>query len=226
VGELERLLITGVISAAVALLVSWLNRRNSVTQEQFKSDLTHEQERTKGVIRAQIEGGLQEAKAFTERNLEVMRHELKREAFVHEVKFKRLYDKVAEVVEQTFGLLSKTYRSGTQATDLGSTGGSKEQEYFTSFQSDVRELRDFVFANRLFLPAFLYQRVTAFADRLQTTASKFHPTGQQEGQIELLSERFQEAMKALSTEITPTYDTLCNEIQEYIGLEDEDSKRK
>ena len=46
--DFEKLVIGGIISALVAWPVSLLSRRNAVTQEQLKSDLIHEQERTKG----------------------------------------------------------------------------------------------------------------------------------------------------------------------------------
>ena len=89
-----------------------------------------DEEHVKEIVRAEIDEGLVRIKA-----------QLDAEATVHEIKFRKLYDKVSTVIETTFRLLTKTYRSGSYATDVGSTGDRQTaQDVLGSFRKDLGAL--------------------------------------------------------------------------------------
>src|SRR5260370_5198585 len=97
------LLLSIVTPAGVAWLVSILTAKHRLREELAR-----------GMIRAEIEEGLAKIKADFDQKQEKLRHDLHREAVVHEIKFRKLYDKVSTVVTVTFRLLTKTYLSGME----------------------------------------------------------------------------------------------------------------
>ncbi len=221
--DLDKLLLSGAISAAVALLVTWLRGRNAVTQEQLKSDLMHEQERTKGTIRAEIEEGLQQTKAEADQKLEALRHDLKREALVHEVKFRKLYDRVATVIDEIFSKLTTTYKYGmTLVAELEPAGDESKEEKYRRFANAFNDLHSYILHNRIYLPGRIHRVINPFMDKLKETAIVFRRGFQQQARnLPVNGDYWGRANDAFTNTIMPLYERLCGELQAFIGLEEE-----
>jgi hypothetical protein len=166
---------------------------------------------------------LQQAKAEADQKLEALRHDLKREAVVHEVKFRKLYDRVATVIDDIFSKLTTAYKSGmTLVAEFEREGDEPKDEKYRKFAGAFNDLHDYIFHNRIYLPSRIHRVINPFMDQLKETAVVFRRGLQQRASnIPTNGDYWGRANDAFTNTIMPFYERLCEELQAFIGLEEE-----
>lgn len=202
-----------IVSGVFAVYNAWKTRTANEQLEKFKSEANLELEKFKGLVRSEIDQTLQNERIGADRRLEALRHDLRREATVHEIKFRKLYDSVAMVITGTFRRAARAKWSGLAALQAHQEGHADMKEIFTCFAKDFNELHRYIFHTRIFLPHNVHAVINEFMEPLRKAAFKFR------GIIHTPGEGFwNEAVPEFTQVIMPLYEKLCLEIQEFIGV--------
>ncbi|WP_157835251.1 hypothetical protein [Xanthomonas sp. SHU 199] len=123
-----QLVLSGALSLALSGALFWLLR--SWISERLKSAIKHEYDEKLESHKAQLQA---QAAVETER----LRSQLSIQATEHAVRFQRLHEKRAEVVEQLYSLLTEAYRkASTFASPVELNGGpGKDEQYIEAHNS-------------------------------------------------------------------------------------------
>jgi hypothetical protein len=197
-------------SGVVAYLVSRWTTRANIETEEFK-----------GLVRAEIEPELIRIKADFDQKQDALRHDLQRAAVVHEIKFRKLYDRVSTVVEDTFKHISDAYRrGGLLVEDLEWEGAPDKKKRYEDFRQAFDFVVAYVFENRIFLPKMLHDAVNRFMDPLRENATKFRTGWKKQERGGGGDDFWGEASDHFRKTIMPLYEELCTAMQVFIGLEE------
>jgi hypothetical protein len=167
---------------------------------------------------------VEQAKGLIQEGLARMKAQLDREAKVHEIKFRKLYDNMSTVITNTYRLLTRAYESGAEFIAPAST--LSQEDRANKFAEDFKKLGLYVSRNRIFLPKRLHDVVIEFLQPLRATALEFqfgllygHPPSTQPTP-QKMAEHYSKANTAFQETIVPLYNRLCAEMQTFLGLEE------
>ncbi|WP_150411263.1 hypothetical protein [Xanthomonas sontii] len=139
-----QLVLSGALSLALSGALFWLLR--SWISERLKSAIKHEYDEKLESHKAQLQA---QAAVETER----LRSQLSIQATEHAVRFQRLHEKRAEVVEQLYSLLTEAYRkASTFASPVELTGGPGKDEQYIEAHNSLFDFFQYFDRNRIYLP--------------------------------------------------------------------------
>ncbi len=191
-----------------------LKANNDLDLEGFKADL-------KAVSDRELESHKAALKATSDKELEVLRSRMSIQLLEHEVRFRRLHDKVAETIAETFTRLTKTYDSVARYVSPVDLAGQPDKDgKLVILGEHYNEFSNYLSDNRLFLPRHLYKTVLEFRNKLYDVSMSFKwgLQGQKAGRAGDV--RFwTEADTTFKEEITPLYDKIHIEFQSILGFE-------
>jgi hypothetical protein len=145
----EKVVLGGCIAFASAVVAGGISVYNALRGRGWNEDL----EKLKAELRGIVDDEVQKTK-----------YKLEQERLVHEVKFRAIYQKAGEIVEEAFRLVNDTYRKAMKFTAEFSTGddGKSREENHESFRQSFNALQRYVEDRRIFFPTTMYQAITDF----------------------------------------------------------------
>lgn len=143
--------------------------------------------------------------------------ELKRQVLEHEVTFRRVDEKVADVLSETYERLYCLYECTTRYVNIGVDNVVKRRE---DTETANQRFCEFFFPKRLYIPQSLYERTNKFYRRLADVVFEFSLQMKAEQHGLAREGYWQEqvnALKALSDELFPG---IVAEFQKRLGVKD------
>ena len=144
------------------------------------------------------------------------------ERLEHEVRFRKLHDKVSDTIGETFARLSRVYTNTAQFISiLGSTEDPEREKQLESLSKSFDEFNAFVGDNRLFIPRSLLQTLDEFRHKVYTIAIQFKTNYKQEraGRLPDHAEGFWSKADAdFKNQVVPLFEKIYAEAQEDTGL--------
>ena len=200
----ELVTILGGTVAAVAA-VAWLAR--SLATHLLSKDL----ERHKAALQAQ-----------SVLELEKLRAELTRRTLEHEVRFRRVDEKVAEVLAELYRRLLRLYEAVSKyvkIVELSSEPSKEEKLKIVTEAND--EFWESLLPNRVYVPPKLYGRVQSIARKLGDIADEMtHALERDRRGTSGCDDGWLEAYHAVEKEVSPLFKEIVQEVQKRLGVED------
>lgn len=162
-------------------------------------------------------------KRRVEQDLERFKSDLQRLAIEHEVRFRRVDEKVAERLSEVYGrlqVLFENVHSYVQVieTDLEPT----KDEKFEAVKQGGTEFIRYIVANRLYVPPTLYLRSKRLGHELLTIAGKLHRGLEREKRkFDPDRDPYGDALEAIDGEVNALFNDLVAAFQKKIGVVDE-----
>src|SRR5262249_18707353 len=95
-----------------------------------------------------------------------------------------------------------------------------KSERYKAFATAFNKLASHILSNRLYLPNRLHEVISAFLDPLRQVASDFNLSNQQHESGQTAGvDYWVKADSAFREPIMPSYEKLCHEIQDFIGMD-------
>ena len=165
-----------------------------------------------------------ELKANSDKEIEHLRSDLRIHALEHEVRFRKLHEKVAEAVAEVYGRLFKLFQAVTSYVNPVDLPGQPDKEGKGKLvQAAAEEFFSYFNANRLFLPKDLSQRVHEFSDQLKKISWDFSVGlhKEQHGKISELQDldHWEKGIEGIKKVATPLFDKLHDEFQRVLGFD-------
>lgn len=157
--------------------------------------------------------------------IERLRGELTKQALEHEVRFRRVDEKVAEHLDQIYRHLFRLYESVcSYVRDLEWSSEPPKEEKLKAASEANRAFWDYFLLNRVYVPPSLFQRVRQLADKLTKISNEFTRGLRREKRGIVRDDdedHWSEALKAIEQEATPLFTAIVREVQERLGVHDE-----
>jgi hypothetical protein len=157
--------------------------------------------------------------------LESERHrmELQKAALEHEIKFRRVDEKVAETISELYERLLRLFEAVHSYVKMveWSHEPSKAEKLQATIDAN-REFNDFLFPKRLYIPKKLFVRIRDCGYKLADITSAF-ARGQKREEDGIDTEgpdHWMEAFDAVEKEVNPLFSDLVADFQKRIGVED------
>ncbi len=132
-----------------------------------KSLLTH-------FLSQNVESHKQELAAQSALELEKLRAEFARQAIEHEVRFRRVDEKVAEHLTEIYQRLFRLFENVSSLVKfLEWSSEPPKEEKLNAVAEANREFWDYFLPNRIYVPPQLYERIRAVANKLADIAKDF-----------------------------------------------------
>jgi hypothetical protein len=166
-----------------------------------------------------------ERKDASEHELEDVRPGVKKEHGEHEVRFRKVYEKEADVIEKAFSLLNKSYQD--MAKYLSPVDYAEEpdkQGRADTFAKSFEDFQECLFESRLFLPPPLFRMIVDLRDKMSKAAIEFKVGLMEEKSPHLTDasrSHWLAAHEAFTKEIRPTFERIHTEFQKVPGFRDE-----
>ncbi len=192
-------------SVAAMAAVAWLIR--SLIAHLLSKDI----ERHKAALQAQ-----------SVLELEKLRAELTKQTLEHEVRFRRVDDKVAEVLAKVYRRLFRLYEGVSKYVKIveSSSEPSKEEKLKAVTEANQRFWDSFLL-NRVYVPPHLYSRVHSLATKLTGIANDMTYALQDERQGRVAGkDGWLEAYHAVEKEVDPVFKEIVQDVQKRLGVED------
>ncbi len=180
--------------------------------EKYKAEAARRLEEYKSDVSTVIQDSLQNAK-----------YQLERERLAHEIKFKGVYTKASDVVEKLFEHLTNTYRAGRELIEFFDIQGIDKAQRNDRLSQTFAELRTFIFYNRIYLPPEVHKAVNRFIDELKGMADRFNE-GYKKHETGGDGRYWPQALQEFDLNIMKSYEQVCREMQEFVGLDTVRSK--
>ncbi len=194
-------------SGFIAWLTSKLTMRANIHTEWFK-----------GTVREAIEPRLIDLKAKWDRDLEKRRQGWQREALIHEVKFRKLYDRVSVTVARSFRLVTEAYDSGSKLISVVDNDGISKDVKAQQFVKDFNDVQKFILRNRIFLPRQLHLALEKLLNPLRDVAMEFQVMMSERNGADR-AKRWMESDQKFRATVMHRYEELCSDVQLFLGLE-------
>jgi len=156
---------------------------------------------------------------------ERLRAELTKQALEHEVRFRRVDEKVAEHLDHVYRHLFRFYESVcSYVRDVEWSCEPSKEEKLEAASKANRAFWDYFLVNRVYLPPTLFQRVRQLADKLTQITNEFTRglRREEKGFVrEDDGDHWSEALNAVEKEATPLFTAIVREVQERLGVHDE-----
>ncbi len=160
--------------------------------------------------------------------LEQLRSEFARQALEHEVRLRRVDEKVAEHLAEIYQRLFRLYEAVSSLVRIveWSDEPSKEEKLKAAAQVN-REFWDYFLPNRIYVPPKLFERIRAVADKLADVSNEFGRGLRREAKGMISHEEedhWTKAFTAIQDEANPLFKALVRDVQHRLGVEDFEPK--
>lgn len=176
-----------------------------------------------GLVRAEIEESLQKERLDADRRMEALKHELQRERITHEIKFKGVYDQVAENIANLFKLAGNVYGAGRQYFASFTLADTPKiiLERMGTYDREFRDIQLFIYGNRVFLPRSIHLALESFLNALREVDYPKSPPCPGEVNNDEYLAFWKGQREKFDRVVTTKYEEFCATIQSYIGLNDD-----
>lgn len=160
---------------------------------------------------------------------ERLRADNARQAVEHETRFRRVDEKVAERLDETYRILLKLYKSVSKLVAvLEFSGGPTKDELWKQCEAANAEFNDYFFPNRCYVPPAIYKHIKSLYDTLINIAGEFWSGLQHHRQHGAAFDKdyWWSAFQAADKEATPLFRTMVQVVQLRLGVEDTDAELK
>jgi hypothetical protein len=161
-----------------------------------------------------------ELKTSSDKEVENIRAELKNKTLEHEVKFRKLHDKVADVIADLFFLLSKYYSSVGSYVSPFDWAGETKQTKLEAVDKALKAFHEYFYDHRLFVPVKLFGQIEELHIKLHQMTNRFHlgMRQQEQGIFNKDKDHWEEGREGMM-EAMPMYEKIHAASQEIIGLQ-------
>jgi len=179
--------------------------------ERYKTDLRTAAERDIAQFKAEL-------KVDNDRELAHLRARLQQESLEHEVRFRKLHDKMSDVMAEAFTKLSKLYAAvGSYVSVLDWAGETKDDKR-TAVAAAYRDFTSYFLDHRLFFPKPLFAQLQVLCAKLHKTVMGFtHGLHRESKGIDTDTDFWEEAERRLE-ETRPLFEKLHGDFQAILGL--------
>ena len=191
--------------AIVVIAVAWVAR--SLASHVLSKDI----ERHKAALQAQ-----------SVLELEKLRAELTTRTLEHEVRFRRVDDKVAEVMARVYRRFFRLYEGVSKYVKIveSSSEPSKEDKLKAVTEAN-RQFWDSFLLNRVYVPPQLYGRIHSLATKLTGITNEMTYALQDEQRGHVGGEDgWLKAYHAVEKEVDPVFREIVQDVQKRLGVED------
>lgn len=198
---------------ASAGLITWLAKQ--VISRYF--DRKAEEHRQK------LEMDLESFKATTAKWLETFKQDLRIEELEHEIRFRRVDEKVAEHLAEVYGRLYRLYEAVHAYLNIAAVAEDAERR--EAVDRSIDELYEHLMPNRLYVPPLLYKQVRDCARKLKGVAKNYTKfldldvTDEERFDREFET-RWAKSYNALDDIVDPLFTAIVAEIQHRLGVTD------
>lgn len=200
----ELSIIIGGTTAAV-FAIAWLAK--SLTAHLLSKDITSH----KAALDAQYRLEIERLKA-----------ELTKKTLEHEIKYRRVDEKVAEVLEEVYRLLIQFYGSVQDYVSFFELSeGPTKSEILDIVCERCKEFGDNFVLNKIHIPPNLFESIKKFSDKLAEIAENFSD-GREKEEKGIPSEtgHWSQAFHALKDEAKPLFNKIVQDVQHRLGVHD------
>jgi hypothetical protein len=160
--------------------------------------------------------------------LEKLRAEFARQALEHEVRFRRVDDKVAEHLAEVYQRLFRLFEKVSSLVRIleWSNEPSKEEK-LNAAGAATQEFWNYFLPNRIYIPPKLYERVRELANKLVGIANDFGRGLRREArgaESDETEDHWSKAFNAIEKEASPLFTALVRDVQSRLGVEDQDDQ--
>jgi hypothetical protein len=167
-----------------------------------------------------IEAYKAKLKAHSDIEIERLKNELKMQSFEHETRFRKLHEKVADTISETYPLLNKTYMSIKSLVSPAEFGGEPNKEEKAKIaQENSREFIKYFLDHRIYYPKGLYKKIDDFYKLLVGSATTFtlaHRMNNPGGRSDI--DKWHEAWRAIVEKAEPLFEEMNAEFQRILGF--------
>ncbi|MCC6127560.1 MAG: hypothetical protein IT426_21595 [Pirellulales bacterium] len=136
---------------------------------------------------------------------------------------RRVDEKVAEVLDETYRRLFRVYESvSSYVKVLEWSHELPKEEKLTLASNANHEFWDYFLLNRIYIPPRLYEQIRTMAGKLTDIANGFTSVRRREerGLVDGVENGWTTAFKAMENEAGPLFKSLVRQIQERLGIQD------
>ncbi|MFH1421317.1 MAG: hypothetical protein ABIH42_01165 [Planctomycetota bacterium] len=195
------------ISAIIVAALVWLARK--IFEHWFDKDL--ESYKNKMALEQEVQ-------------LEKLRNELKIQAVEHEIKFRSMHEKQAEVIAETYSLLQKFSNAVSSYVSIYEISGElNKEEKYTIVKKALEEFKNYFLPNKLFFPKHTMKQIDELAKKLFETSEDFTwevliPKINNETNSKNLSQRWYECYQITKEDIPPLLAKMESYFQKLLGV--------
>lgn len=157
--------------------------------------------------------------------IERLRAALARESLEHEIRFRRIDERIAEHTAEIYTRLFTLYETASRYVAIleFSDEPSKEEKLVAVVNANGA-FWDYFLPNRLYVPPTLFKRIRSVADKLARVVGDFREgySREQQGRRPAGEDYWLEAVKKFESDVTPLFTELVREFQERLGVRDLD----
>ena len=157
--------------------------------------------------------------------LEKLRAEFARQALEHEVRFRRVDEKVAAHLAEVYQRLFRLYENVSSLVKFleWSNEPSKEEKFKATSEAN-RAFWDYFLPNRIYIPPKLYEQIRGVANKLTDIANDFGRALRREARGVVMEEEdhWTKAFDAIELEASPLFTAMVHEVQKRLGVQDFD----
>jgi len=161
------------------------------------------------------------------KDIETYKARLRREMLEHEVRFRRVDEKVADHLSELYERLFKLYRAVNSYVQIIEWSHEPTKEEKRKLASEAnRDFNEFLFPKRLYIPQPLFERTKDIGGRLASIANDFTMGLEREekGIVTEQEDHWIRAMDAIKNDIDPLFEEIVMVFQRRLGLGDEEEE--
>ncbi len=156
------------------------------------------------------------------KDIERFKLQIQKEALEHQIRFRRVDEKVAEALSQVYGRLYPFVRAAkSYVLELESSNEPSKEEKLEITAKAQREFKQCLLDNRLYMPNSLYERAADLARKLAQITSDFRRGLRQEGRAVTTEDFWATAVEGVEQEAEPLFSDIVAAIQKRLGVVDE-----
>ena len=161
---------------------------------------------------------------FLDKDIEAFKVNLQKEALEHEVRFRRVDEKVAEQIAELYRRLYRLFEVVHSYVKNMERNEPTKAIKFEMVVKANRELNDILFLERVYFPPRIFERTRDLSRKLRDIALDFKDGLEREKEDLPPKERsnWLEGMEAIEEEVNPFFVELVAAFQKRLGVEDDD----
>lgn len=209
VGEFAGI-VAGFAWVARAFITQYFNQQADL----YKAELNRDADSYK----AELSKDAEAFKAELGRKTEFFKSELEKLTLEHEVRFRRIDEKVADALSEMYERIHRLQSAvGSLVAPFEALGGPSKEEKLKIAQTARHELNECLITKRLYLPPDLYEKTMKIADKLAEIANTF-VTGYEQRKEHGHIESWAKAWNEMANEAKPLFDEIAAAFQTRIGV--------
>ncbi len=156
------------------------------------------------------------------KDIEKFKLELQKEAFEHQIRYRRVDEKVADALCRVYGRLHPFVRAvKSYVAEFERSDEPSKEEKRQIVANAQREFKECVRDSRLYIPESLYERTATLAQKLAQITNDFARGLRRQGRGVVTEDSWAKAMEDVEREAEPLFSDIVATFQKRLGVVDE-----